>query len=459
MNQIEQTFLNVLRASLRKQILSAEALDEMQEMNWPAFFRLADQHHVLPMIYGAVYPLAQSLTDDESRAAFAAAKQQTILQTMNQVRQTAEFYQLYAHLEKIGIRPIITKGILCRTLYPDPDARISGDEDLVIADDEMQRCHEALLDFGMVVANDESAQQTQKTNIADVSDALELSYGKIGSPLYIEVHTALFPQNADAYGSWNELFEGAEDRCVDVTVDGHVLRSLAPTDHFLYLICHAFKHFLHSGFGIRQVCDIVMYANAYGAEIDWKQIYEKCAQIRAEKFTAALFRIGEKYLVLDPEQACVPAEFTEIDVDEELLLNDLLDAGVYGASSRERQHSSTMTLNAVTADREGKTVGKGSLLKTVFPPAKDLEGRYPYLKKNKLLLPIAWTDRIRNYQKELRLAKKMADAQGTSVESGAFGASDESASGKSGAFGAAKSIEIGEQRIELFREYGIIREE
>lgn len=35
---------------------------------------------------------------------------------------------------------------------------------------------------------------------------------------------------------------------------------LAPTDHLLCLLCHAYKHFLYAGFGIRHVCDIGIFA-------------------------------------------------------------------------------------------------------------------------------------------------------------------------------------------------------
>ena len=38
------------------------------------------------------------------------------------------------------------------------------------------------------------------------------------------------------------------------------IRILAPTDHLLCLLCHAYKHFLYAGFGIRHVCDIGIFA-------------------------------------------------------------------------------------------------------------------------------------------------------------------------------------------------------
>lgn len=108
--------------------------------------------------------------------------------------------------------------------------------------------------------------------------------------------------------------------------------------HLFYLICHAFKHFLHSGFGIRQVCDIVLFANAYGKEIDWIRILQQCREIHADLFTAALFQIGQKYLTFDPSRAGYPQEWQEIQVDEQLMLDDLLEAGIYGDGTMSRKH-------------------------------------------------------------------------------------------------------------------------
>ena len=201
------------------------------------------------------------------------------------------------------------------------------------------------------------------------------------------------------------------------------------TDHLFYLICHSFKHFLHSGFGIRQVCDIILFANEYGDAIDWEKVLRQCREIHADLFAAALFAIGEKYLTFDPEKAHYPKVWQEISVDETDMLMDLLDSGIYGNANMSRKHSSNMTLDAVAADKNGKKAGN-TVLKSLFPSAKKLEGRYPYLKKHPILLPIAWTDRILKYRKETVAGGDNA---------------------------AADSVKIGNQRIELMKEYGIIK--
>ena len=114
-----------------------------------------------------------------------------------------------------------------------------------------------------------------------------------------------------------------------------------------------------------------------------------------------------------------------------MMLNDLLDSGVFGDSSISRKHSSNMTLQAVSATKQGKNY-RNYTLKTLFPPAKDLSGRYPYLQKMPYLLPIAWMNRIFKYRLET--------ASGTSGNN------------------AKEALQIGSRRIELLKAYGILKE-
>lgn len=415
MDQIQRLFLQAVRASLTgEQVSWTEPLPAEQ---WGGLFQLAEIHHVLPMVFEAVYACPSARQTDPRL--MMQAKGRMIQLVMLQTRQTAEFLDLYRHLSGAGLEPLVVKGIVCRSLYPKPDYRLSGDEDLLLPPEEFESCHQAMLAYGMQPADPGQ----------DLAAADEVPYGKPGSPLYIELHKSLFPPQSDAYGDLNRFFTDARAESVLLTFQGTPVRTMNPTDHLLYLICHAFKHFLHSGFGLRQVCDIALFANAYGPELDWQQVLECCREIRADQFAAALFRIGEKYLTFDPAAACYPVQWREIQVDEGMLLEELLASGVYGDSSLSRKHSSNMTLEAVAAQKQGKRQGSG-LLKSVFPPAKALENRYPYLKKKPYLLPVAWGDRILRYRKETQ-ANPGSDA--------------------------AEAMKIGSQRIELLRAYGILK--
>lgn len=408
-------FLQALNAALRNK--KVEWTQEIAVDQWEIIFRLADLHNVLPMIYEAVYSCeaAKSIPLQMSSVIAAKAMRNVSMQAV----QTAQFKRLYVHLRKADAAPLVVKGIVCRSLYPNPDYRFSGDEDLLISPEKFMQCHKAMLNFGM--------QMTEPQK--DIEAVHEVGYGKAKSPIYIELHKSLFPPESDAYGDFNKLFEDIWEHTVEIEAEGERFLTLGYTDHLFYLICHALKHFLHSGFGIRQVCDIVLFASTYAEHIDWQKVYERCKAVNGEVFTAALFKIGEKYLGFDPDAAHLSGEWRKIETDEEMLLEDLLESGVYGDSDLSRKHSSNMTLGAVAADKQGKKA-KGGVMKSVFPSAKALSGRYPYLNEKPYLLPVAWTDRLLKYRKE---TASMSDNN------------------------AAASLKIGSRRVELLKKYRIVK--
>ena len=393
----ETQFLHIARAAISGSDLPIEKVD------WPAVFALAGQQKLLPILFEAVRKMPAA---GENAALFAVTKQQVIGQVLNQTVRSAEFADLYRKLRSAGLHPIVVKGQLCSRLYPLKDHRISADDDIYIPDAEFMACHEQLLANGL----------TTDTPVDELATADEVSYTKNGSPLYIELHRHLFDSAEDAHDELNHFFADLNP----VEMDG--LLTMPPHEHLLYLILHAYKHFVRSGIGLRQFCDIGLWAREYHDEIDWQRLHEQCESVHAATFAAASFRIARDYLGIDFD---LPAPW-DSSIDVEPLLHDTLCGGVYGSNDLTRLHSSTVTLNAVKASRTGE---KSSVLSTVFPKREYLERRYPYLKKRPYLLPVAWVQRIAHYASEKQ--------SGT----------DNSASG---------SIKLGKERIELMKRYGIM---
>lgn len=393
----ERQFLHIAKAAVSGGALPAEKVD------WPAIFTLANQQKLLPILFEAVRKMPAA---GENAALFAVTKQQVIGQVLNQTVRSAEFADLYRKLRSAGLHPIVVKGQLCSRLYPQTDHRISADDDLLIPDGEFMACHEQLLTNGL----------TTDTPADELASADEVSYTKKGSLLYIELHRHLFDSSEDAHDDLNHFFTDINP----VETDGFL--AMPPHEHLLYLILHAYKHFVRSGIGLRQFCDIGLWARAYHVEIDWQRLHEQCESVHAATFAAAAFCIAGDYLGIEFD---LPAPW-DGSIDVEPLLHDTLCGGVYGSNDLTRLHSSTVTLNAVKASRTGE---KSSVLSTVFPKREYLERRYPYLKKRPYLLPVAWMQRIAHYASEKQ--------SGT----------DNSASG---------SIKLGKERIELMKRYGIM---
>lgn len=401
MDRTNELFLNILRAAIRGERFRVP--EDVTGDAWQTLLRMAAIHKVEPLFLEAVHAggTLQAAAPELAAALKRQVKQQVILQTI----RTGEFLALNDMLRSAGIPAIVVKGITCRALYPDPDHRPSADEDVLIRRSDYDACREIFDRFGLQAVSEE--------------DSYEVPFRKPGSPLYIELHKHLFPAESEAYGDLNRFFEGVFDRSVEVSACGGTVRTMAPTDHLFYLLCHAFKHFLHSGFGIRQICDILLFAERYGPEIDWELIRKNCRAIRADRFCAAMFDIGSRHLGFNADAARYPALW---HADGAALLADVLSSGVYGTADADRTHSSRLTLDAVAARKEGRRAR--GVLASAFPSAKALGGRYPYLKKHPCLLPAAWASRMLGYAKE-----------NTS---------------------AAESLKVGRERVALLRQYGII---
>ena len=394
----ERQFLHIAKAAVSDGEVTAESVD------WPAVFALAGQQKLLPIVFESVRKTPAAA---ENAALFAAVKQQVIAQVLHQTVRASAFASLYQTLRAAGLHPVVVKGQLCSRLYPLKDHRISADDDLLIPDGEFLACHEQLLANGL----------TTDTPVDELATADEVSYTKSDSPLYIELHRYLFDSSEDAHDELNRFFASLKP------VETDSFLAMPPHEHLLYLILHAYKHFVRSGIGLRQFCNIGLWAWEYHDEIDWQRLHDQCASVHAATFAAAAFHIAGDYLGIEFD---LPAPW-DGSIDVEPLLHDSLCGGVYGSNSYTRLHSSTVTLNAVKASRTGE---KSSVLRTVFPKRAYLERRYPYLKKRPYLLPVAWVQRIAHYAGE---------------QSGA----DNSASG---------SIKLAKGRIELMKRYGIIDE-
>ena len=465
MTKAETAFLALLRAALHGETPADPGLEPEE---WQKLLRHSERHKLLPLILDAAWSLPscraalrqslppggkvsrpEAVTDEgaERQAAVSTNgskcgepphpssgfretpestfpsrgrlngeypdwKAAVLEQVSRQAIQENEFLNLILALRERGLEPVVVKGAVCRALYPKPLLRPSVDDDLLIPPEQAPAFHAALLELGLTA--DEPAANPEK--------AWELSYHKPNSPLYIELHKCLFDPDSEVFRSFNEPFDGALDRTVPVQIQDVTLRTLAPTDHLLFLILHAFKHFLHSGFGLRIVSDVCLYSRQHAEQIDFARIVAVCAARRCDRFTAALYRIGEKQLGIP-----APAPFAAIETDETALLEDVLAAGLVGAEI-DRLHSANITLGAVSDQNTGRSSG-GGLRKSLFPSAKQLAGRYPWLERRPWLLPAAWVSRVGSYLKQRE---------------------------RYGPQSPAASLRIGRERVELLESYGVI---
>ena len=406
-HETDKRILDALRCAIRgKTVTWGEALSEADR---EALYRAAAKHNVLPLVADALpYTLAEP---------YAERMQQEILA---QAERTAELCVLMPYLYSFGLRPLVIKGFVCRTLYPEPEHRPSTDEDLLVDPSEFLQMHNALMAYGLeLVKPDENPQESY-----------EVSYRDPEHRLYVEVHKTLFTRELPYLNRMNDCFRTAHARAETQTICGVEIHTMEANDHLLYLLLHALKHFLLSGVGIRQVCDIALFSERYRDSINWGKLRRQLAELGVLDYARSVFKIADSYLLPDGFPREYLAGWELETVDETAMLEDIMEGGLYGASTMSRAHSASMTMNAAANQHSGKAK---ALLHAAFKPRKSLQAKYRYLKKAPYLLPVAWAQRLLGYGAELLRGDRRTNS-------------------------ALDSIRVGSERIRLLEQYRIIEE-
>lgn len=416
LSSVQENFMEIVGYSvklkkeetLKLNIHTPEQVKQLMEM--------AKEQHMLSMVYDVV---AHLQWNEACKKVIDSYKKQAVLFMMEQTRRTKMFLEIYNVLLEHDIKPVVVKGIVLRSMYPKPDCRYSNDEDLLIDKDDFWRCHNILLNEGYRCEIDVDCFDK---NVIPY----EVAYFNTKTKVRMEIHTELLPEEHRAFKGLNKKFNNSIYNAQQVNVGMGTVWTLNNTDHFLFLLSHSYKHFIYCGFGIRQLCDLLLMAEKCSDTIDWDYIENTVRENRIDKFLVNLMDIGEKYIGFDCN--FIPLKY-DIQPDSENLLDDMFDAGVFGKSSMGRIHSANITMDAVDKSFANKTA-RISIINALFPSKSYMKQNFSYLKKKKYLLPFAYCQRMAAYLKE-----RKARCGGTEE---------------------TDSIAVGKRRMELMRQYGVI---
>ena len=398
-----QIFLELLKDAIHGDEIKIK--EEEIRTNLAGILQLSNAHMVYPLIVDCLYKKYPEY--------FNTYKKRAIDQTVRQAAKTASFLLLYKKMLEKNLSPIVLKGIICRNIYTEPEIRVSADEDLLIEPSEVKKYHDFLIEQGFITGNNNP-----------INDDYEIIYRNEKNKLNLGVHKYLFSQEDSAFNKLNDLFKEL-DNTTYVTINKIDIQTLSPTNHFIYMICHAYKHLVYSGIGIRQLCDMTLFAEKNGKKIDWDKVLNQLKKENLDLFSEALLKICVEDLGMDVNKADCSAIYLSATADKKPLLNDILSGGAYGASDENRLHSANITRGAVASSKSKSK--DTSILTSLFPSYDYMANKYDYIKKNRYLLPFAWAQRIFCF---LRKSKKDVNP--------------------------SKTMKIGKERIELLKKYNLI---
>ena len=264
MNVTQQSLAFCLSKAIRNQELTKDINIEIDLL-----IEGAKAHDVK----GLVYKVLKSQYDLKNY------QKDVLLQSYTQSRYFQLALQTLSKLQEAGIKVVLLKGSVLKSLYPMPDLRTMGDVDILVPKHQLQAVHQVLTELGYT----KRKSHNEKHEVYD------------GQGFHLEVHWSLVnaSRQGGSEGFENELWYHLQE----VTINNQSFLTLGKEDFLVHLLVHAAGHMKFSGFGIRQLADITLWIEAH-EQLDWDYINKRLNELNIETFSTYVLAACQQLLHL-----------------------------------------------------------------------------------------------------------------------------------------------------------------
>lgn len=396
---------------LIKHIVNGSGMGDLPKLeepvDWNSLEAISKEHNLFPLFH----EVACQFPEYRSRENYEDNINSVMTMIGQQIKKTEAFLELYRAFLKEDLHPIVMKGLICRQLYgKNAEKRPSGDEDILVRKEDFYKVKEIMEAQGFVCSKPD-VTMAQLEQLQDVG----FYENKIG--FLIEVHTNIMGHTNEMRTKMGDCFKDVFEHARTVEIRNVPITTMSHTEHYLFLVLHAFKHFSLSGVGVRQMLDILLYQKTFEQEIDWESVKAALEENHAAGYLGDLQFIGEQYLGFELGvrfETCSPNG----------LLQDMMEVGVFGKQDDADILAARINLNV----KQGKKPGVFAWIRMGFPPVKYMITEAPHLKEKPWLLPVEWLKRWGRFFKKAR---------------------------KHGGNFMLDSVKKSQKRMELLRKYGL----
>ena len=230
-------------------------------------------------------------------------------------------------LKENGIDAILLKGCGTAAWYPVPELRKSGDIDLLFkSEDETRKALQILAQQGFVTTEDQPANHHIVCESRD-SVSLEL-HMSLAEPFDSEKTNRFLADCQKEYFAHRRVVD-CMGVAFELTSDGY---------HAFYLLLHMLQHYVRAGFGVKLLCDWVVFWESPLSEKEKKIFLRLTQESGTFGFAVMMTRVCVKYLGLREKQVefLMQAEPKDLcDLTEELMA-EIFEAEEFGHSSKDR---------------------------------------------------------------------------------------------------------------------------
>lgn len=327
MERHEKLLCSLLKCSLNRKQFNGMKDYTADEYN--KAIKTAAMHNVLPLLYNTLNNarIKNTSVDTVANAALQAVQQSYHLLFLSKY--------VVNLLDSCGIKAVLLKGCSTASLYPVPELRKSGDVDLLL-----ENAHSAEVACGVLEKAGFRMEEEQHANHHIVY--------KSPDGIDVELHTLLVePFDNNVVNNYLEktrtnIFKNICNK----DIMGAQLPVLSEPFHAFYLLLHMLQHFLRSGFGLKLICDWVVFWNRDIPQKDKSLFLQLVKESGIYGFARMVTLLCVYYLGLSKERVSFilyldnnkerKQSVRKDREDAEEFMKEVFEAGEFGKSSPDR---------------------------------------------------------------------------------------------------------------------------
>jgi hypothetical protein len=369
MNSSQSTLVSLLSTAIRDERLGDLKLEKV---NWREVFDEAKTHDVYSLIYPLIKSISKQHYSDE--VLMSEWRNATLMCGIIQLKHINQMKKVFQSFKEANIPIIALKGLVLREMYPRPESRTMGDADVLVHKEDVEEAEKILISLGYI-------------KFGSIPIHLSFEHKK---HLSIDLHSSLVDelQIKSVADFEDTLWQNTRV----ITMNGLSVLSLSLEYELLHLILHIASHMIKSGFGLRQICDVVLFVEREKNNINWSLFFEKVKLYNIEKLVKSIFIVCKELFDMDLPYQSNTSYFSHNSYIE-LIIKEIFSSGVQGSKDHIRINS-TKILHHSYKNNINSTNKIKLLTLFLFPPTEKLVERYSYAKRYPFLILFAWIHRF-----------------------------------------------------------------
>lgn len=247
MNTLQEQLLRLLTLAIHDGVPAYESFSSIKGKE---LFDLALQQNVSSFLYPTLNKHREDIKLDEQ--IMRRWKETTLFMATRQMSMINGIRIIFDLFKSNDIPVISLKGLVLKQLYPQHELRNMGDLDLFVDEKNMQKSIELLSTHGY----------RPNPNNLNNTKYMHIDMNKPGS-CSVELHRTLWHPTIMKKRNNQAWFDHIWENKRLVEIEGFEFTALPLEDELINLVIHLSRHIMRSNANLQQLCDIVLFVNAY----------------------------------------------------------------------------------------------------------------------------------------------------------------------------------------------------